>query len=200
MTETASQVATARPDEAFTHADTVGQPLFGTDLAVVDTAGERVDRGETGEIVVAGSTVFAGYYDDPDATAAAFSADGFHTGDVGNRDAEGRLWVTGRLDERIVTGGENVDPEAVADTLTAHPAVAEAVVVGLDDSEWGERVGALVVSEGDLDAEAVQNYCRERLAGFELPRTVGFVESLPRTASGTVKRDRVRELLRERGQ
>jgi len=78
--------------------------------------------------------------------------------------------------------------------------VAEAVVVGLDDSEWGERVGALVVSEGDLDAEAVQNYCRERLAGLELPRTVGFVESLPRRASGTVKRDRVRELLRERGQ
>lgn len=199
MTETASQVATARPETAFAHSGTVGQALVGTDLTVIDAAGERVDRGETGELVVSGPTVFAGYYDDPDATAAAFSEHGFHTGDVGHRDAEGRLWVTGRLDERIVTGGENVDPEAVASALRAHPAVDSAAVVGLDDPEWGERVGALVVREKDLDAATLRTHCRERLAGFEIPRTIGFVDSLPRTASGTVERDAVREILRERG-
>jgi O-succinylbenzoic acid--CoA ligase len=200
MTETASQVATARPSEAFTDPGTAGRPLVGTDLAVVGPEGERVDRGETGELVVAGPTVFAGYYDDPDATAAAFSEHGFHTGDVGYRDADGRLWVTGRLDERIVTGGENVDPGAVADALAAHPAVSEATVVGLDDPEWGERVGALVVADGDLDAETLRTHCRERLAGFEIPRTIGFADSLPRTASGTVERDAVRAVLRERGE
>ncbi|WP_049899484.1 class I adenylate-forming enzyme family protein [Halococcus agarilyticus] len=200
MTETASQVATARPEIAFAHSGTVGQPLVGTDLAVIDAVGERVDRGETGELVVSGPTVFTGYYGDPDATAAAFSADGFHTGDVGHRDAEGRLWVTGRLDERIVTGGENVDPAAVADALRAHPAVDEAMVVGLDDPEWGERVGTLLVADGEIDADALRAHCRERLAGFELPRTIGFAGSLPRTASGTIERDAVREILRERGE
>ncbi|EMA47385.1 o-succinylbenzoate--CoA ligase [Halococcus saccharolyticus] len=196
MTETTSQVATARPDEAFAHSGTVGQPLVGTDVAVIDAAGERVAPGETGEIAVSGPTVFASYYDDPDATAAAVSEHGFHTGDVGYRDTEGRLWVTGRLDEQIVTGGENVDPEVVADALRAHSAVDDAAVVGLDDPEWGERVGALVVADDDLDAETLRTHCRERLAGFEIPRTIAFVDSLPRTASGTVERDVVRETLR----
>ena len=200
MTETASQVATGRPETAFAHPGTVGQALLGTDLAVVNPDGNRVERGETGELVVSGPTVFAGYYNDLDATAAAFSEHGFHTGDIGYRDAEGRLWVTGRLDERIVTGGENVDPEAVANVLRDHPAVDGAAIVGLNDPEWGERVGALVVAGEDLDGETLRAYCRERLAGFEIPRTIGFAAALPRTASGTVKRDAVRETLRERGE
>ena len=194
MTETASQVATARPDEAFAHTGTVGRPLFETDLAVLDGNETPVEAGETGELVVSGPTVFAGYYDDREATAVAFSEHGFHTGDVGYRDAGGRLWVTGRRDERISTGGELVDPGEVANVLTDHPSVRDVAVVGLSDPEWGERVGALVVGD-ELDAETLQNHCRERLAGFKIPRRIAFTDSLPRTASGTIERDTVREQL-----
>ena len=199
MTETASQVATATPEEAFAHAGTVGRPLFDTDLQILDGDGESVATGEAGEIVVSGPTVFVGYYGDPDATARAFSERGFHTGDVGHRDAGGRLWVTGRRDELISTGGELVAPTEVADALRSHPAIHGASVVGLPDPEWGERVGALVV--GDVsDTETVRIHCRERLAGFKVPRTIGFADELPRTASGTVEREAVRERLLEIGE
>ncbi len=194
MTETASQVATARPHEALAHAGTVGRPLFGTDLTILDGDGTSVETGETGELAVAGPTVFANYYGDPDATAQAVSEHGFHTGDVGYRDEGGRLWVTGRRDEMISSGGELISPREVASALREHPAVREASVVGLADPEWGERVGALVV--GDVsDAEAIRSHCRGRLAGFKLPRTIGFADELPRTASGTVEREAVRERL-----
>ena len=197
MTETASQAATARPDEAFAHPGTVGRPLFGTDLTVVDETDVALDPGETGELVVSGPTVFSSYYGDSEATTAAVSERGFHTGDVGYRDESGRVWVLGRLDDRIVTGGENVDPEMVASAIRTHPAVSEAAVVGIDDVEWGQRVAALVVADESLDAETLRTHCREHLAGFELPRTVAFADSLPRTASGTVERETVRERLAE---
>jgi O-succinylbenzoic acid--CoA ligase len=196
LTETASQVATARPNEAFDHLGTVGRPLLGTDLTVVDEAGRSLDEGETGELVVSGPTVTPGYYGDGDATRAAFGAHGFHTGDVG-RIEDGRVYVLNRLDDRVLTGGENVDPGEVASVVRDHPDVADAAVVGLPDEEWGEVVAALVVPEPDaaLDADALEAYCRERLAGFKLPRVVEFAESLPRTASGTVEREAVRERL-----
>jgi O-succinylbenzoic acid--CoA ligase len=197
MTETASQAATARPSEAFSHTGTVGRPLFGTDIRIFDGEGNRLEAGETGELVVAGPTIFKNYYDNSAATAAAFSEHGFHTGDVGYRDEDGRLWVTGRLDERISTGGELVAPGEVAAALREHSSVEDAAVVGLSDPDWGERVGALVVSESALDAKALQNHCRERLAGFKIPRTIGLADSLPRTSSGTVEREAVRERLRE---
>lgn len=199
MTETASQVATARPREAFAHAGTVGRPLLGTDLSVLDGGEKPVDTGETGELVVSGPTMFAGYYNDPDATARAFSERGFHTGDVGHRDAGGRLWVTGRRDEMISTGGELVAPGEIARVLRSHPAIDDAGVVGLPDPDWGERVGALVV--GDVtDDETVRNYCREHLAGFKLPRTIALADELPRTASGTVARRVVLERLLDAGE
>jgi len=205
MTETASQVATATPREAFEHEGTVGRPLFGTTVAIVDEDGAPVPTGETGEIVVDGPTVTPGYYGDAAATEASFGEYGLHTGDVGYRDAGGRLWVLNRRDDRIVTGGENVDPGEVIAALREDPAIRDAAVVGIDDEEWGERVAALVVPErrGDangesrpLDADAVRERCRERLAGYKLPRTVALASELPRTASGTVDRERVREALR----
>jgi O-succinylbenzoic acid--CoA ligase len=199
MTETASQVATATPEQAFEHGDTVGQPLVFTDVTVVDE-GEPCDPGEHGELVVDGPTVTPGYLDD-DRTAAAFGDAGLHTGDVGYRDADGRLWVLGRLDDTVVTGGENVHPGEVADAVREHPAVADAAVVGLADDEWGERVAALVVPDeavaADLDVDLVEARCRERLAPFKVPKTWGVADALPRTASGTVDREAVRERLRD---
>ncbi|SFR42549.1 o-succinylbenzoate--CoA ligase [Halogeometricum limi] len=196
MTETASQVATAAPDEAFDHPGTVGRPLMWTDVTVVDEDGDGVSAGELGEFVVRGPTVSPGYYADPEATAAAFDERGLRTGDVGYVDDGGRLYVLNRVDDRIITGGENVDPGEVADVVRSHPDVRDVAVVGVPDAEWGERVSALVVPETDeLDAAELTAYARERLAGFKLPRVVAFADELPRTVSGTVKRDAVRERL-----
>jgi O-succinylbenzoic acid--CoA ligase len=198
MTEAASQVATARPGTAFAHEGTVGQPLLGTEVTIVGEDGEALPADEPGEIVVRGPTVTPGY-EDAEATAKAFGAHGFHTGDVGYWDEAGRLWVLNRRSDRIVTGGENVHPGEVAGVLREHPDIAAVAVLGLDDPEWGERVGALVVPAGNLSPESVYAFCEGRLAGFKRPRTVAFVDALPRTASGTVDRGAARELLRERG-
>ncbi|MFC7096337.1 class I adenylate-forming enzyme family protein [Halobaculum marinum] len=197
MTETASQVTTARPKEAFDRVGTVGRPLFWTDVAVRNTEGTLLPPGETGELVVASPTVADGYYGNPTATAGAFTEDGWlRTGDVGYRDEDGFVYVLNRLDDRIISGGENVDPGEVTATLREHPGVDDAVVVGVPDDEWGERVAALVVrSDPDLSAATLESFCRERLAGFKLPRTVAFAEELPRTVSGTVRRPEVRERL-----
>ncbi|MEF8757481.1 MAG: o-succinylbenzoate--CoA ligase [Halobacteriales archaeon] len=195
MTETASQIATARPEEAFAHEGTVGQPLFGTSVAVVNDDGEPLRPGEPGELVVDGPIVTPGYLDE--ATTAAFSDRGLHTGDVGYRDEEGHLWVLNRLDDRILTGGELVDPGEVVDALRGHAAVVDAAVVGLDDPEWGERVAALVATDDGVSANELASFCEGRLAGFKRPRTWGFCEELPRTASGTVDREAVRTRLRE---
>nr|WP_253805904.1 o-succinylbenzoate--CoA ligase [Haloferax sp. Q22] len=198
MTETASQVATATPDEAFADLGTVGRPLFFTDLWVVDEDGTAVEPGTPGEIVVAGPTVSPGYYRNPEATADAFTDAGLRTGDIGYRGDDGLLYVLNRKDDRIITGGENVDPGEVAAVLREHPTVDDVVVLGVPDSEWGERVAALVVPadpEDPPDDEDLDAFCRERLAGFKCPRLVETAEELPRTVSGTIDREAVRERL-----
>jgi len=200
MTETASQIATATPSGAFEAVGTVGRPLFWTDLWVVDEDGAELSPGEVGEFVVRGPTVSPGYYDDPVATTEAFGMDGFHTGDVGYRDSQGRLFVLNRKDDRILTGGENVDPGEVVAVLRDHPIVDDAAVAGVPDEEWGERVAALVVLDADEDtpgADDLEAFCRKRLAGFKLPRTWVFTDELPRTVSGTVDRQAVRDRLRQ---
>jgi len=201
MTETASQIATALPEEGAAHEGTVGQPLMFTDVTVVDETGAAVEAGEQGELVVSGPTVTPGYLDDAH-TDAAFGDRGLHTGDVGYRDADGRLWILNRRSDRIVTGGENVDPGEVVAALRDHPRVEDAAVVGLEDEEWGERVAALVVPDADsssdestLKPRALLAHCDDRLAGFKQPKTIGIVDALPRTASGTVDREAVRDRL-----
>ncbi len=193
MTETASQIATALPEAAGAHRDTVGQPLVNTTVTVL-ADGEPAGPGERGELVVSGPTVTPGYLDDA-ATEAAFGDFGFHTGDRGYRDADGRLWVVGRVDDRISTGGENVEAAAVAATIRDCPGVEDAAVVGLPDEEWGQRVAALVV--GDVSEDAVLAHSRAELAAYEVPKTVRVVDSLPRTPSGTVDRDAVRRRLQQ---
>ncbi|WP_336328438.1 o-succinylbenzoate--CoA ligase [Halovenus sp. HT40] len=199
LTETASQVATARPSEHREHPGTVGQPLYGTRVSLVDQDGNQVGPDERGEVVVDGLTVTPGYLD-ADRTDKAFSELGLHTGDLGRRDEDGRLWILGRMDDTIITGGELVAPATVADVIRELPEIADVAVVGIEDEEWGERIAAVLVPEtGDMDAAAlkdsVETHCREQLAGYKIPRQMAVVDSLPRTQSGTVERERVREIL-----
>jgi O-succinylbenzoic acid--CoA ligase len=212
MTESASQIATATPRQTRDRLGTVGRPLFGTEVTVVDEDGAPVEAGETGEIVVDGPTVTPGYLERPsdgdgEASAeldrSAFGPHGLHTGDVGRVDEDGYLYVLNRLDDRILTGGENVEPGEVTEVLGEFPAIEDVAVVGLDDEVWGERVAALVAvgdrSDDAVDEAALADFARDRLSEFKIPKTVAFVDELPRTVSGTVDREAARETLRDRG-
>jgi O-succinylbenzoic acid--CoA ligase len=165
------------------------KPVLGTEVRIV--ADEREARlGEPGEILVRGPTVMSGYLNASDATARALRDGWLRTGDIGYRDAEGGLHVLDRRDDLVVSGGENVYPVEVEATLLEHPAVADAGVSGVDDADLGTRVVAWVViaAGASVDASDLTRHCRERLAGYKLPREFRFVESLPRNASGKLLR------------
>lgn len=197
MTETASQVATARPEEAYAEPERAGRPLAFARVRAVDD-GEPVGPGEPGELVVSGPTVMKGYYHDPETNDRVFGPYGFRTGDLGVVEENGSIRVLGRVDDAIITGGENVHPAEIVRVLRSHPRIADCAVVGLPDPEWGERVCALVV--GDAEEADLREFLEGRLAGYKRPKTIAFADELPRTASGTVDRGAVRELLAERSE
>ena len=193
LTETASQVATARPRTAFNNPETVGAPLLWNDVTIVDESGSPQPAGDPGEIVIDGPTVTPGYAGPHTIAKGTY---GFHTGDIGVLDTDGRLTVVNRLDDRIITGGENVDPGEVTAVLESHPEVAAAAVVGIPDTEWGERVVAAVtpLTEETVSKDDLRSHARTHLAGFKIPKEIQVVETLSRTVSGTIDRDAVREL------
>jgi 2-furoate---CoA ligase len=138
---------------------------------------------------------FAGYWNRPDADAKAIRDDWYHTGDTGHVDEEGDLWIDGRVDDMIVSGGENVHPLEVEDVLAAHPSVREVAVIPAPDERWGQRVVAVVVPAGEVTAEELDAHCQASptLARFKRPREYRFVESLPKSSAGKI----LRRLLRE---
>jgi 2-furoate---CoA ligase len=157
----------------------------------------RLRLGENGEILchMSSDEGFEGYWNRPDADEKAIRDGWYHTGDVGRLDEDGDLWVVGRVDDMIVSGGENVHPLEVEDVLACHPAVREAAVIGAPDDRWGQRVVACVVAEGDVAAVDLDAWClaSETLARFKRPREYRFVDALPKSPSGKV----LRRLLRE---
>lgn len=203
MTETASQMATRGPQDGRDHPASVGRALMGVELAVEKPDGRISPIGE-GEIVVRGPQVIDRYWRQPDMNRTRFSGGWFHTGDQGVLNEEGWLTVLDRRLDLVVTGGENVWPAEVEVCLEQHPRVAEAAVVGVADVEWGQIPVAYVVLKGDPpDEAALTQWCREYLAHYKVPRRWIFTERLPRTASGKLRRQVLREraaedLLRER--
>jgi malonyl-CoA/methylmalonyl-CoA synthetase len=197
MTETLMN--TTQPYDGERRAGTVGMPFPGQEARVVDVRTRQpLPRGETGEIEVRGPHVFTGYWRRPDATAEAFDADGwFRTGDLGEWDPDGFLRITGRARELIISGGFNIYPREVEEVLAAHPTVAEAAVLGLPDPDFGEQVVAVIVPAPGAtpDAQALVDFCRERLAAFKKPRRVVFTDALPRNALGKVQKHILRERL-----
>jgi len=172
MSETCAQVCTQRLGDE--RPDGVGPPLPGV----------RVRIGDGGHIEVAGPTLFDGYLDETEG-----GSDGWYrTGDLGRLDADGHLHVTGRADARILTGGENVDPVEVERALLAHPAITEAVVLGVPDPRWGQRVVAVLVADPPVDPDAIAAHLAPRLARFKHPKQVMVRDALPRLPSGKVDR------------
>lgn len=198
LTEATSQVATASPDEVVCKPGSLGKPLMFSAIRIADQAGQELPAGEIGEIAVSGPTVMQGYYKQPDATQKTLRRGWLHTGDMGYLDEDGDLWVMQRRADLIVTGGENVYPVEVEQVLRQHPNIKDVCVVGVADEEWGQRVAAAVVLNGakaEVTEQMLIAFCRERLAGYKQPRLIRFVGTLPMTASGKVRRDKVRELV-----
>jgi fatty-acyl-CoA synthase len=155
-------------------------------VRVLNAAGRPVPNGVTGVIHVGGDLVFDGYTGGGSRTLAGGLAS---TGDLGHFDGDGRLFVAGRDDDMIVSGGENVFPQEVEEMLASHPAVADVAVIGVDDSEWGQRLAAYVVARGDApSAGELKDWVKAHLARYKVPRDVVFVSELPRTATGKVRK------------
>jgi fatty-acyl-CoA synthase len=173
----------------------VGRPMLGVEMRVVDTALNDVPAGSVGEVVYRGPNVMAGYHEQPEATRVAFDGDWFHSGDLARYDEEGYLWLVDRKKDMIVSGGENIYPAEVERVLVDHPAVVEAAVIGVPHPRWVETPVAFVVLAGDGEAGEAEliAHCRRYLAGFKKPSAVVVVEELPRNAGGKVLKRRLRE-------
>ncbi|MEV7981774.1 long-chain fatty acid--CoA ligase [Streptomyces sp. NPDC086519] len=196
LTETVSGDTFLDREHALSKLGSVGRPVPHTRVRIVDDEGKEVPAGELGEITLRGPKVFAGYWRDEKATAAALRNGWFHTGDIGHLDEDGFLYIDDRKKDMIVSGGENIATPEVERVLYEHPAVLEAAVVGLPHPRWGEVPRAFVVLRPDTSAGAgdLREFCRARLARFKVPARFDFVGELPRTPSGKVLKRTLRDL------
>ena len=200
LTESCGTATVGDPNtDPETMSRTVGKAIEGTEATVGDRDGNPLPPGEPGEVLVRGYNVMRGYFDDPEATAAAIDSRGWlHTGDVGTLDAEGNLRITDRLKDMFVVGGFNAYPAEIEQTITRHEKVSETAVVGVPDERLGEVGLAYVVPRpgAAVTEEEIIAFCRERLANFKVPRAVRVVGELPRNASGKVLKFALRDQAR----
>lgn len=199
LTETAPLALVLRTDEVAVKIGAAGnQTLPLSDVRLVDANNAPVPAGARGEICVRGPQVMAGYWRNPEATAAVIDSQGwFHTGDIGQADDEGYVWVIDRVKDMVISGGENVYPAEVEDVLYGHPAIAEVAVLGTPDEKWGEAVTAVVALQPGttLTLDELREFARDKLAAFKLPIRLEFIDALPRTQSGKVVKYQLREVI-----
>ena len=200
QTESSPVITQGRLDDSFEdRATTIGRPLPQTEVKIVDAiTGETVPCGEVGELCTRGYLVMNGYYEMPDATAAAIDGDRWlHTGDLASMDDRGYCRIEGRLKDMIIRGGENIFPREIEQRLFTHEAVADVAVVGIPDEKWGEQVCAFVraAAGAELDRDELDAHVREELAAYKAPRIWVFVEEFPMTPSGKVQKFVLRDRL-----
>ena len=195
MTETSPGATSLSPEKTREKQGSVGLPHFFTEVRIADEQGAMVPRGTVGEIEISGPNVFAGYLNLPDATAAAFTADGwFRSGDLGYLDADGYLFIADRLKDMIISGGENIYPAEVENLISDVAGVTGVAVIGVPDERWGEVPWAiLTVAPGtEVSLEDVRGHLEGRIARYKIPKNVVVVDELPRTASGKVRKAELR--------
>ena len=209
QTETASTITMLGPEDHVIEgtaeerekklkrlASSIGKPLPDVEVKIVDEEGKTLPVMEVGEIVARGPRVMTGYWRDEQKTSQVMTVDGWlRTGDQGWMDEEGYIYLAGRGDDMIIRGGENISPEEVENVLHSYPKVEEVAVIGISDPEWGQQPRAVVVlKEGEsATVEEIMEFCQSKLAGFKRPRSVVFVDSLPRNPMGKVLRRKLRE-------
>jgi acyl-CoA synthetase (AMP-forming)/AMP-acid ligase II len=196
MTEASHQMATNPLPPGMRKEDSVGLPT-GIEVAILDEQGNELPRGATGEVSIRGRNVTRGYLRNPEATAQAFTNGWFRTGDSGMIDVDGYIFLHGRIKELINRGGEKISPLEVDAVLLRHPAVREAVTVGVPHAIYGEEVEAVVALRPGQEASAdeIIAFCKESLAPFKVPKAIRFVDQIPRGATGKIQRRRLLELL-----
>jgi long-chain acyl-CoA synthetase len=202
LTETTSAVIANVGEMYFEHPDSVGRPVPGTDVRIVDPGGVDARTGDIGELWVRGPNVVRGYWNRPAETSEAFTGGWFHTGDLGYIDAGGYVYVVDRLKDVVIRGGENVYCAEVENVLFQHPAVFDAAVIGLPDPVLGEEVAAVIQPRPGTGAGAddIRAFAAGRLAGFKVPtRIVLRDEPLPRNAVGKVLKRELRGQLADAG-
>ena len=163
-----------------------GKPFPGNDIKIIDAEGRRLAPGEVGEICIRSISVMTGYHRNPQATAKAVADGWYHSGDAGYCDADGYLYIHDRVKDMIVSGGENIYPAEVENALHDHPLVVDCAVIGVPDERWGEAVKALVVASAAISPEELIAFARTRIAGFKVPKSIDFIDVLPRNASGKI--------------
>jgi long-chain acyl-CoA synthetase len=195
LTETTGAVTfLSNRDHAGERLLSCGRATLGAGMKVVDPEGLELPQGEVGEIVYSGGGTMKGYWNRPEDTADAIRDSWFHTGDAGTEDADGFFYIKDRIKDMIVSGGENIYPAELESVLAAHPAVADIAVIGVPDHQWGETVKAIIVRRPgqELSAEELIEWSRARLAGYKRPRSVDFVETIPRNPSGKILKRELR--------
>ncbi len=199
LTETAAQIL-SNPLDKSRHK--LGSPgiAYGNQVIVADASGQPCAAGQTGELWVRGANVMDGYFRNPQATAEAITADGWlRTGDLGHRDADGYFFITGRLKELIIKGGENIAPREIDDVLYRHRAVLEAAAVGVADADYGQQIDACVVLKPGMrcDAQTLRDFCSEHLTPYKTPRDIYFLAEaqMPKGPSGKIQRLKLVDLI-----
>jgi acyl-CoA synthetase (AMP-forming)/AMP-acid ligase II len=201
MTETSGTITALAPEDHDPakggRMRSVGQPLAGVEITIMDAGGRPVEVGAIGEIATRSAANMAGYFKNPVATAEAIDAAGWlRTGDAGSLDADGFLYLHDRVKDMIISGGENIYPAEVENAIFGHPAVAEVAVIGVPDDKWGEAVKAVIVpvAGAHRDDAAVIAWAAERIARYKLPKVIEWVEALPRNHTGKVLRRELRRI------
>jgi acyl-CoA synthetase (AMP-forming)/AMP-acid ligase II len=198
LTEAAAPVFSNPMDLFKRKYGSVGRAI-GNEAKVADGDGNELPRGTQGEIMIRGDNVMKGYYKEPDLTTRTLEADGWlHTGDLGYMDEEGFVFVTGRIKELIIKGGENIAPKEIDDVLYKHPAVLDAAAVGIPDDSYGEEIFCCVVLKPGttVTEEELRNHCLEHLGAFKTPKVIRVMEELPKGPSGKIQRLMLREYCR----
>ena len=188
MTESSGGITTLLPEDFSRKTACVGKEHLNLELRVVDENGSHVPVGHVGEVIFRGNNLMKGYYKDPAATEMSVRDGWLHTGDLGRLDEEGFLYIVDRKKDMIITGGENVYPREVEEVLYKHPLIAEAAVIGVPDLRWGEAIKAVVALEAGaaVSEEEIIGFCRKKIGGFKCPKSVEFVNELPKNPAGKI--------------
>ncbi|MFZ1983089.1 MAG: AMP-binding protein, partial [Desulfatitalea sp.] len=186
----------ANPMQGKKKIRSIGTPMKGTQMKVVDDLGNEVPVGRQGEILISGPMLMKGYWKNPEETAKVLRDGRLYTGDVGYRDEEGYFFITERKKDLIIKGGENIAPREVEEVLFTHPKVAEAAVIGIKDEVYGENIKAFVVLRPgqEATAEAIIEFCQTKLKRFKSPKEIAFLPALPKNLVGKILRKELRKM------
>jgi long-chain acyl-CoA synthetase len=189
-----SPVASFNPLDGIRKPGSIGIPVWGVEMMVVDDDDQPVPVGKTGEIVIRGHNIMKGYYKRPEANKKVMRGDWFHSGDVGKMDEDGYFYIVDRVKDMIIRGGFNVYPREIEEVMLTHPAISLAAVIGVPDEQYGEEIKAFVILKEDVDTtvQSIIEWCKETMAGYKYPRMVEVRNTLPMTATGKILKTHLR--------